>query len=82
MIRTTQIAGKAQLLLAAAPFAMMFGTMPAFAQDTAPAQDAAPAALTPTPPTPADEAATPQDVVVTGSLIATARPRPPRRSTR
>ncbi|WP_267388307.1 TonB-dependent receptor [Sphingomonas sp. GC_Shp_3] len=69
MIRTTQIAGKAQLLLAAAPFAMMFGTMPAFAQDTAPAQDAAPAALTPTPPTPTDEAATPQDVVVTGSLI-------------
>jgi len=69
MIRTTQIAGKAQLLLAAAPFAMMLGTMPAFAQDTAPAQDAAPAALTPTPPPPADDAATPQDVVVTGSLI-------------
>jgi iron complex outermembrane receptor protein len=69
MIRTTQIAGKAQLLLAAAPFAMMFGTMPAFAQDTAPAQDAAPAALTPTPPSPTEDAAAPQDVVVTGSLI-------------
>lgn len=66
MIGTIQIAGKARLLLAAAPFAMMLGTTPAFAQAAAPAQDAAPGAPALTPA--ADDTST-QDVVVTGSLI-------------
>ncbi|MEO7692060.1 MAG: TonB-dependent receptor [Sphingomonas sp.] len=59
MTKSNIFTGKARLLATAAPFAMLLGATPAFAQDAAPSVTPAPAAQA--------EAGT--DIVVTGSLI-------------
>ncbi|MDO7841574.1 TonB-dependent receptor domain-containing protein [Sphingomonas immobilis] len=59
MTKSTIFAGKSRLLMTAAPFALVLGAAPAFAQDTAPAA-----------PLPADTTEAPtKDIVVTGTLI-------------
>jgi iron complex outermembrane receptor protein len=63
MIKTKSFAGRSRLLITAAPFALVLGAAPAFAQDTTTAPQPAVDAGTATPD------AAPKDIVVTGSLF-------------